>query len=180
MAGQQKINELLDGIDVIFLDNLSTLIRSGKENEAESWLSVQEWVLSLRRQGKSVVFIHHAGKNGTARGTSKREDVLDTVIKLKRPGNYNPEDGARFEIHFEKSRGFFGADAEPFEAKLKTNMDNSIEWSSAKAEGYELEILVELYRGGMTKQRDLAKEMGISVGKVNKLLKEAKENGLLK
>ncbi|WP_049767111.1 AAA family ATPase [Waddlia chondrophila] len=178
--GQEDVNELISDTDVIILDNLSTLIRSGKENEAESWLLVQEWVLALRRQGKSVIFIHHAGKNGTSRGTSKREDVLDTVIKLKKPGNYAPEDGARFEIHFEKSRGFFGIDAEPFEARLKTNTDNSIEWSCSKVDGYEVEILAELYMDGMTKQRDLAKEMGISVGKVNKLVKEAKENGLLK
>ncbi len=40
------------------------------------------------------------------RGTSRREDVLDTVIQLKRPKDYEPEDGGRFEVHFTKHCGF--------------------------------------------------------------------------
>ena len=30
-----------------------------------------------------------------------------------------PSQGACFEVHFEKSRGIYGADVEPFEAKLE-------------------------------------------------------------
>ena len=30
--------------------------------------------------------------------------ALDTVIALRRPEDYSPEQGARFEIHFEKLR----------------------------------------------------------------------------
>lgn len=73
----------------------------------------------LRRLGKSVLLIHHDGKNGSQRGTSKKEDVLDSVIGLKRPPDYQAEHGARFEVHFEKARGFYGPDAEPFEAQLE-------------------------------------------------------------
>jgi putative DNA primase/helicase len=48
-----------------------------------------------------------------------REDALDTVIALRRPEDYSPEQGARFEIHFEKLRNRVeGADAVPFEASL--------------------------------------------------------------
>ena len=77
-----------------------------------------EWELSLRRQNKSVLLIHHAGKGGTQRGSSRKEDVLDTVMSLRRPPDYSPTQGARFEVHFEKARGFYGPDAEPFEAQL--------------------------------------------------------------
>jgi len=37
---------------------------------------VQGWLLVLRRRGISVMVIHHAGKSGLQRGTSRREDVL--------------------------------------------------------------------------------------------------------
>ena len=37
---------------------------------------MQNWLLKLRRQGKSVLLIHHAGTNGRQRGTSRREDAL--------------------------------------------------------------------------------------------------------
>ena len=57
------------------IDNLSTLCRYGRENESESWGPVQEWILGLRRRGLSVLLVHHAGKGGTQRGTSRREAV---------------------------------------------------------------------------------------------------------
>src|SRR5262249_12527012 len=97
--GQQLVEELLADAELLVVDNLSTLFRRGVENEAESWAPVQEWLLSLRRADKTVMFVHHAGKGGQQRGTSKREDVLDTVIALRRPQDYNPSQGARFEVH---------------------------------------------------------------------------------
>ena len=67
--GQREIDALItDDIKLIVLDNLSCLTRSGKENESESWLPVQEWALRLRSRGKSVLFVHHAGKSGQQRG----------------------------------------------------------------------------------------------------------------
>lgn len=104
--GQELVNQhVTDEIGLVIVDSLSTLVRSGKENEAESWEPVQTWALGLRRRGKSFLFYHHSGKSGQQRGTSRREDVLDAVIALRRPSGYNPQDGAVFEVHFEKTRG---------------------------------------------------------------------------
>ena len=80
---------------------------------------MQSWLLRLRRQGVSVLLIEHEGRSGNPRGTSKREDVLDTLINLKHPDDYQVEDGARFEVHLGKARGVFGEAAKPFEAKLE-------------------------------------------------------------
>jgi hypothetical protein len=63
---------------------------------------MQNWLLRLRRKGIAVLLVHHAGVNGRQRGTSRREDALDTVIALRRAADYSPEQGARFEIHIEK------------------------------------------------------------------------------
>ncbi|MGA8698620.1 MAG: AAA family ATPase, partial [Xanthobacteraceae bacterium] len=87
--GQAELDAQISDAELIILDNISTLVRSGKENEAEGWALVQEWALRHRRAGRSIIFVHHAGKNGVQRGTSKREDVLDTVIVLKRPADYS-------------------------------------------------------------------------------------------
>jgi RecA-family ATPase len=86
--GHAAIEGSLDGLDVLVLDNISTLFRTGVENEAESWLPVQQWLLRLRRKGKTVILIHHAGKGKEQRGTSRREDVLDLVLNLRRPDDY--------------------------------------------------------------------------------------------
>ena len=111
---------LVSGIDVLMLDSLSTLVRSGKENPAEDWQPIQGWILRLRRMGKTTSMLHHEGKGGAQRGTSKREDVLDTVLRLRHPTDYSPAEVARFEVHFEKCRVLLGQSAKPFEARLET------------------------------------------------------------
>lgn len=58
--GQFQVETLLSGTDLLILDNLSALCRSGKENEGEGWLPMQEWALRLRQRGLSVLFVHHA------------------------------------------------------------------------------------------------------------------------
>jgi hypothetical protein len=52
---------------------------AAKENDADSWTPMQNWLLAQRRAGKSVLVIHHSGKSGAQRGTSRREDTLDTA-----------------------------------------------------------------------------------------------------
>src|SRR4051812_21344116 len=91
---QQRYVDVIGNADLVIVDNLSTLCPTIKENDADSWAPVVEWELSLRRQNKSVLLIHHAGKGGTQRGSSRKEDVLDTVLALKRPPDYSPTQGA--------------------------------------------------------------------------------------
>ncbi len=175
--GQAAIEDYLEGVSLVIVDNLSTLCRYGRENEAESWEPMQEWMLSLRRRGISVLLVHHAGKGGNQRGTSKREDCLDTVICLRRPPDYRAEDGARFEVHLEKARGVIGEDAKPFEARLEIR-DNAAVWTTRDIEDRELEQVIELTGAGDT-VRDIAEETGISKSKVNRLQKRARNEGRL-
>jgi hypothetical protein len=128
--GQGEIDAAIAraGAELMIADNCSTLIRSGKENEGDSWLPVQSWALGHRRAGRSIIFVHHDGKEGRQRGTSRREDVLDTVIGLRRPEDYRSDQGARFEIVFEKARGFFGDGAQSFEARYETR-DGAAFWT---------------------------------------------------
>ena len=60
--------------------------------------------------------MHHAGKSGKQRRTSRKEDILNSVIALKRPPDYQASQGARFEVYYEKARDFCGADTDPLEA----------------------------------------------------------------
>ncbi|MBZ5538233.1 MAG: AAA family ATPase [Acidobacteriia bacterium] len=139
LEGQAALLEHVQSAELVILDNLTSLVRAGNENDAESWLPLQAWALDLRRQGKSVLFVHHSGRSGNPRGTSKREDLLDTVIALRHPANYQPSEGLRAELHFEKTRHFHGEGAEPFEIELRPDTDGIRQWlmRSIEASGYQ-------------------------------------------
>jgi len=169
--GQALLRPRLEPFDLIVLDNLSTLCRSGRENEAESWGHVQAFALELRRANKSVLFVHHTGKGGAQRGTSKREDVLDSVLLLKRPEDYQPGQGARFIVEFDKARGFTGDAAEAFEAALDPGTGL---WSMKPATESRDAQIRELKEQGLS-NRDIAKETGISKSTVNRVLQ--RQNG---
>ena len=178
-SDQKLITPYLEGIDLIIVDNLSTLCRGGRENEGEAWLPVQQWALQQRAEGRSVLFIHHAGKNGEQRGTSRREDVLDTVISLKRPGDYTPDKGACFEIHFEKARSLYGDDTKPVEVMLTTGEDNSQTWTIKELEQSTAEKVAALLNEGVP-QGEIAEMIGITKGTVSKAKKRAQQEGMLK
>jgi len=176
-VGQSEIDVAIGDAELIVIDNISTLVRSGKENEAESWLPVQGWALAHRRAGRSILFIHHAGKGGLQRGTSRREDVLDTVIALRRPADYTEDQGARFEIHFEKARGLFGEAARPFEARYETR-DGAAVWTRTEISDADLTRVANALRDGLS-IREAAAELGMHRSKVERLKKKAAERGKL-
>lgn len=170
------ISPFAEEADLIIVDNISTICRTGNENDAESWMLVQEWAIQQKSAGKTVLFIHHAGKGGQQRGTSKREDVMDTVISLKRPDDYTAKQGARFIVEFEKARGFSGDDAESFIVQLEERDDNYT-WSMDSLEESLYKKILNLAQLGMS-QRDIAEELGIHKSTVSKNISTGKDEGL--
>ncbi|HHK60917.1 MAG TPA: MarR family transcriptional regulator, partial [Desulfobacterales bacterium] len=176
--GQDAIEEVLtQEIKLIVVDNISTLCQA-EENKADAWTPVQAWVLKQRAKGRSVLLIHHAGKSGTQRGTSRREDVLDTVIALKRPANYQPDQGAVFEVYFEKARGLYGEDVKPIEARLTTDEYGRLSWTTKPVDESVFERVVSLLNEEMA-QKDIAAELGIHKSTVSRHAKKAREMGLV-
>lgn len=173
--GRDLINEHTKDVDLIIVDNLSTLARSGRENEGESWLPIQEWALQHRSQGRSVLFIHHSGKGGQQRGTSRKEDVLDTVISLRRPPDYESTEGAKFELHFEKARNLTGDDALPLEVELCSD-NNQITWKYKPASDAIIDRVQMLADDGASRQ-EIAIETGLSRFQLKRLVDKANESG---
>ena len=129
-----------------------------------------------RSRGRSVLFVHHAGKGGQQRGTSKREDILDTVICLSRPSDYDAStEGARFNVELQKDRHHSGIT--PFEAKLTTDARGAQIWATRTLESSRLEQIIELAELGMG-VTDIASELGINKSNVSRGLKKAESEGL--
>jgi putative DNA primase/helicase len=152
--------------DFIIVDNLSTVARSLRENEADSFGPLQAWMVSQRSAGRSVLLIHHAGKGGGQRGTSRKEDTLDSVISLSRPPGYAANEGARFEVRFTKSRGFWGDDAEPFEARFI----NSQWMTSEILSDHSNDALAAMQASGLS-FRDIEERTGIPRSTLSRRLK---------
>ena len=177
--GQNSLDPLLSGLDLIILDNLSTLVTTGSESASDAWVPMQNWLLRLRRQGVAVLMIHHAGTNGRQRGTSRREDALDMVIALRRPEDYSPEQGARFEVHFEKLRNRVdGNGAIPFEARVQNGNENEgIRWLAGDLAPPKLKQAATLFSDGHS-VRQVAALLGISSSEAGRLRLRAVDAGL--
>src|SRR5260370_36597037 len=138
--------------ELVVLDNLSSLagVTGG---DFGGWTDLQRFLIKQRQLGRALLLAHHANKKGEQRGTSRREDVLDIVMALRRPADYRPRQGARFEIHFEKTRGLYGEATEPIEARLETDVQGVARWSWRAAGQSNLEAVAGLLKAGRTGPR---------------------------
>ena len=182
--GTEKGQMILDGVipddtKLIVVDSIATCVRSGKENETESWRIVEAWAKRHRANGVSVVFMHHSGKSGLQRGTSAREDSLDTVIMLKRPVGYTIEQGAVFQIIYEKVRGAAGTDFAPVEVVMSMD-EGDLSWEVSKlTETTAEQVIRAILSDPEARGTDLAKEFNISEGRVSQIRKQGEKTGEL-
>ena len=175
--GRLEIDELVKTVNpkVVFIDNISTFIRTGNENEADSWAPIQEWAVQLRKRGIAVVFVHHANKEGKQRGSHKKEDVMDIVIQLRRPDDFiQGTDDTRIMIRYTKSRHMGATDTQDIEATLK-NTDGTLEWSW-EAGDLSFKRAMELLNDGLS-MAEVGDELGVSKSTVHRWKKKAAGQG---
>jgi hypothetical protein len=169
--GQITVEDLLTDVKLLILDNYSSLCPGG-DNDSKNWIQLQNWFLKLRRQGIAVLLIDFSNKSGRPRGTYRKEDVLDTIISLRKPISYDQRNGARFEVHYEKARGFHEEQFIPFEAWLKKQDDGTPYWQVHVLEKVQLEEIMALHNQKLP-QREIAAKLRISATTVNRRLREA-------
>jgi hypothetical protein len=157
--------------DVLVIDNLSSLAGFHRES-ADPWPRMQRFFLMLRRCGTAVIIVHHTNKQGGQRGSSQKEDVLDLVLALRQPPDYSQSQGARFELHVEKSRGLCGPAIEPIEARLSFGPDGQAHWDWGPLAVQDLQRVIGLLRQGLNPNQ-IARELGISKSKAYRLREQA-------
>jgi hypothetical protein len=179
LEAQMALTEacLANGMKVVILDNISCLLTL-KENESDAWGErVLPWLLELRRHRIAVVFVHHAGRNGLMRGTSKREDAAFWSIKLSEAKGEHPSDGASFVATFDKNRNATNEETPSLLWHFQPGGDGSVvpKWSQLT----QMQIFIGLVEDGLKSCGDIAQEMGITKGTVSKLAKRAEREGLI-
>lgn len=182
IEGQKIYDDLIEehNFEIVVIDNLS-MLSSFEESKASEWKPIQNWILKHKRNGRSFIIVHHAGKpnnHGTTyRGTSKMIDCADTVIALQPIKDDRTEDEQinlkKFKISYEKARDFGGKDAMSFEVSFENGI-----WSYQSLERTTIEEIVKRMNMGIN-QVSIAKELNVSPPYVNKLVMAARRQGLL-
>jgi putative DNA primase/helicase len=164
---------------VLVIDNLSTAAYGMRENEADSWEQMNRWLLELRREKIAVVIIHHAGRSGNMRGTSKREDAAFWVIQLDDvKKDSDDREGARFIRRFTKASRNTQKDVSAYEWHFLTDFaTNEVIIECKLSEG--LHVFHAVIESGVTKPSEIAKVMGIQDYQVSRLAKKAIDQGWL-
>jgi putative DNA primase/helicase len=174
------------GVVLIILDSVSTLVRSGIDNEVESWRVVQEWSLKHRGKGRAVIYLHHHGRSGNPRGTSSREIVLDSRIKLARLEEKCTETETAFKLEFPKAREFYGAAAAPMIGCLTTTTldgtpgqeseepQQQVAWRKEALRSPMEEKVATLQAEGKT-QTEIAKALKKTPGYISQIVKKLRK-----
>lgn len=178
-AVRDEIIGILDAhpeIRVIVLDNVSCLFAGIDEDKKRDWEPIAAWLIRLRHRGLATILVHHAGKGGQQRGTSGREDGLDTVIHLAEPASHDTADGCHFEVTFTKSRSVKGPDVAPLDVRL-TEQNGQLIWTYQPLEISKLDEVRQLIADGLTGDAVIAEAAGISRAYAFKLRKKLEREG---
>lgn len=168
--GQREIDKVIgDQWDVLFIDNYSAFSESGRE-DGDSWMPWIRWMLEHKRAGRTVIVIHHTGKNGQQRGSSKHEDALDFSIALKPVPDDKQDGNLRFVFEWKKSRHLPSDKTRPFLVTYAKTPDGYI-WSRGQVEDAN-EQMVEakrLHEEGMS-QTNIATKLGVNKSTISRWL----------
>lgn len=176
---RQEVVKILDSrpdIRVLILDNISCLFSGINEDSKQDWEPINAWLIRLRHKGLATVLVHHAGKGGQQRGTSGREDSLDTVIHLSKPTMADAREGCHFELSFTKCRSVTGDAVAPLDVRLHT-VNSGLQWVWQPIEVSKLEQARRLVAEGVSGPTELAEELGVNKGYASRILKKLKSEG---
>jgi putative DNA primase/helicase len=126
----EQITQQFNQKPIVFLDNVSCLTNF-QEKDGEAWISFMNFLIQLRSKGYTVVFLHHATKEGsTSSGSNMKERPVDLEIKLSEPDKDERLDlnnQTQFKVEFKKWREFnYTEHSEPF---LVSVARDSFKWS---------------------------------------------------
>ena len=167
-ADQESISELLNDGDVFVIDNLSTATSGIEESSGDDFSDLLKgWLLEMRNRQITVIIVHHAGRNGNMRGTSRREDMAHWIISLRKD---TEDDGpTAFVTNFVKCRNCPYDKAPPLRWTIDSS-DGKLSYTCELHKGKD--AMLNLIRAGVESASDLAEELSVSKGCVSKWAKQ--------
>lgn len=169
--------------DVLIFDNLSSLSLGADENDNSKQTEFLRFIMQLRHKGYSMLLVHHAGKNGDARGASRKEDLLDTIIKLDEDETVVGADraGATFKMTFTKTRGE-SPKPSVLSVRLMPNADGVLEFAYQEGPSMpaqEGRLLRQLHENPNKGNEALGKALGVNKSRISQLFKNLEKEGAI-
>lgn len=174
LEGQNLIDKLIGTEwDILFIDNYSAWSNDGRET-AEAWAPFMRWMLGHKRAGRTVIVIHHSGKGGKQRGSSKHEDALDWSINLVSNKHASQDGALRFSLVWEKSRHLASDQTKPIAVTMQAGEDNVLVWKHQHGVHTDPKIAKAVSMRAAGKAiAEIALELGIDRTTVGRWLKVA-------
>ncbi len=180
---QEVLLKTIDEIapKVVIIDNLSCTFYGMNENEASDWEKAMPFLAQLKHRGILIIILHHTTKKGDEmRGTSKREDQADFIIRLSKLDDGTKEKGTlRLKTEFRKNRN----------CEVDEEHDE-LAWVFALSREKKAEITHRVFnkkqqvllaiQRGITSCREIAEELNISFGYVSDISKELRKAGKIR
>ena len=170
----QKIEKLTGKKPFCVLDNLRSA--SGyKENDADSWRPIGLWLKHMTHGlNYTLDVVDHSGKNVEMemRGTSSKADWANVCLQVlpeKRQGGL-----MRIKVKYAKARGLRPDQTDDFVCQYDFAGNWTLGASDKDQADQELKEELKVLMTKNLTQKAMADDLDISVGKVNKLIKEIK------
>lgn len=170
-AGQERVTSALrDGTKVVFLDNLNSWARSGRD-DGVAWVVIEKWIRQLTFSGIAVVLIHHATKRGSPMGSVRKQGFIDALVSLTKVDSTVKGAELQVDVHFEKLRSIAADEMKPFTAALQPQSDGRLRWKNLgpPAETATRNCIRKLAKEGMS-QAEIARKLKKSRSTISRAL----------
>lgn len=170
--------------DLVILDNFSTLGEVEDENSASCFNPIQQFLLELKVHDVATMLVHHAGKGGDFRGSSKLAATFETIVKLERVREKGEAGDAQFRVRWDKVRaGGKGKAVREVVAKLTHEGDEGdpegTVWEYEAGDLSRLDEAKEKLRAGdFAYLKEIADHFGLSKPMGRGIIEQGKKVGL--
>ena len=176
--GQEVLEAIIQETDpkLVIFDNFSSLFFVRDENDASAFGDVERLLNRLKAQGRSVLIVHHARKDGGSyRGSSRLADIPSVVVRLHKLTD-DASGSAGFRWEFEKTRDRLNS-PRSFVARLTD--DGWVTSGASPRDGLLHQVVCEVRSGQHGLQKELAEALGLTEPKVSRLKTRAIQGGLI-
>jgi|GEM_PF-903344 len=133
-AGQAQIDQMIGtDWDVVIVDNYSAWSGDGRETP-EAFAPLAKWMLAHKHAGRCVIVVHHSGKKGGQRGSSRHEDALDWSVSLNPVDNKNTDGSLRIQMTWEKKRHLASNEALPITVVMEKSPKGELQWEYSRGQ----------------------------------------------